>query len=343
MAGPFLVVMAILTTVAVEEPSPDRATYEAARKDAGRDAGAQIRLALWCEQHGMTAERMKHLAAAVLADPSNALARGLMGLVARDGKWERPDDISREAKDDPKQRALMDEYLRRRARTPEKADDHWKLASWCDQNGLKQQAIAHYHTVLRLDPRREAAWKHLGFKKAGGHWVKPEWQEAARREAEEQARADKHWKPLLERWRSGRSSRNKERRADDEAALAGVTDPRAVPMIWAVFVTRGAEGQKVAVRTLGQIDSPGSSWTLAILALSSKSAEARAGDADPAAAGPAGLRAAAGRLDPRPDQVRGQAGQRAGEAGRTGDPRRHVQPHAALHAALGTEHPPGTQ
>ncbi len=30
----------------------------------------------WCESHGLGAERMKHLAMAVLYDPSNGLARG---------------------------------------------------------------------------------------------------------------------------------------------------------------------------------------------------------------------------------------------------------------------------
>ncbi len=253
----------------------DRAAYEAARKEAGRDAGAQVRLALWCERHGMTAERVKHLAAAVLADPSNALARGLLGFVARDGKWERPEDVSREAQEDPKRQALLREYVERRAKAADKADDQWKLASWCEQAGLKEQAVAHYHAVLRLDPRREAAWRHLGFKKVGGHWVKPEWQEAARREADEQSRANKHWRPILERWRSGIFGRDKQRQADDQAALAGVTDPRAVPMVWAVFAPKGAEGQKIAVRTLGQIDAPGSSRALALLAFSSKSPEAR--------------------------------------------------------------------
>ncbi len=76
---------------------PDRAAYEAARKAAGQDPAANVRLALWCEQHGMTAERMKHLAAAVLHDPSNGLARGLLGLVAYNGKWEPPDEVSRKA------------------------------------------------------------------------------------------------------------------------------------------------------------------------------------------------------------------------------------------------------
>jgi hypothetical protein len=62
--------------------SADRSAYESASKEAGRDAKAHVRLALWCEGQGLSGERMKHLALAVLYDPTNTLARGLMGLVA---------------------------------------------------------------------------------------------------------------------------------------------------------------------------------------------------------------------------------------------------------------------
>ena len=48
---------------------------------AGKDPQAQVKLALWCEAHGMNGERVKHLAQAVLSDPKNAwTARGLLGL-----------------------------------------------------------------------------------------------------------------------------------------------------------------------------------------------------------------------------------------------------------------------
>ncbi len=134
----------------------------------------------------------------------------------------------------------MQEYFQRRAKTSEKAEDQWKLALWCEQNGLKDQAIAQYHAVLRRDPSRESAWKRLGFKKVGGRWVKPEWQAAQKHESEQQNRANKHWKPLLEKWRDALFSRDKTRRAAAEEALLGVTDPRTVPMIWTVFVPKGA-------------------------------------------------------------------------------------------------------
>ena len=49
--------------------------YTSAATRARRDPDAHVRLALWCEAHGMTAERLKHLSLAVLYDPSHALAR----------------------------------------------------------------------------------------------------------------------------------------------------------------------------------------------------------------------------------------------------------------------------
>jgi hypothetical protein len=72
----------------------DLAEYEAAKAWVGRDADAQVRLALWCEAHGLQAERVKHLVRAVLVDPKNATARGLMGLVAFRGQWNPPDKVA---------------------------------------------------------------------------------------------------------------------------------------------------------------------------------------------------------------------------------------------------------
>ncbi len=100
---------------AILDPGGPRLPTRRPRAKAGHDAKAHVRLALWCESHGMSAERMKHLAMAVLYDPSNGLARGLMGLVAYQGKWERPDVVGREIQDDPAYHDLIREYLERRA------------------------------------------------------------------------------------------------------------------------------------------------------------------------------------------------------------------------------------
>src|SRR4051812_40750048 len=72
--------------------------YEAARDGAGGDAEAQVKLALWCESHGLSAERTKHLALAILRDPSHATARGLLGVMAHRGKWRSPEEVARRVK-----------------------------------------------------------------------------------------------------------------------------------------------------------------------------------------------------------------------------------------------------
>ena len=46
--------------------APDLKAYEAARDALGRGSDAHVKLALWCEAHGLSAERVKHLALAVL-------------------------------------------------------------------------------------------------------------------------------------------------------------------------------------------------------------------------------------------------------------------------------------
>ncbi len=53
-----------------EPTAADRAAYEAARAKAGKNPAAHVQLALWCDAHGFTAERIKHLTLAAGLDPS---------------------------------------------------------------------------------------------------------------------------------------------------------------------------------------------------------------------------------------------------------------------------------
>src|SRR3954464_12041896 len=93
---------ALLVVPCSDAPPPEVSrAYQEARAGAGRSSGEQVRLALWCEAHGLTKERLNHLAQAVLADPANATARGLMGLVAFDGRFLRPEAVAARAQADP--------------------------------------------------------------------------------------------------------------------------------------------------------------------------------------------------------------------------------------------------
>lgn len=258
-----------------ERPAPgdDRNSYEAASVQAGRDPDAHVKLALWCEEHGLPAERLKHLALAVLIQPRHTAARGLMGLVAYRGQWQRPESVGDKIRADAELTAALADYNARREAMPNTAEAHWQLALWCEQIGLQPEATAHFTAVTRLDPSRDGAWKRLGCKKHNGRWMTSEKIAALKTQEERQKQADRHWKPLLEKWRDRLADRNK--RDGAEQKLAEVTDPLAVPMVWAVFATGDASRQIVAVRVLGQIDAGPASRALATLAVFGRSAEVR--------------------------------------------------------------------
>ena len=95
MLAPVLVGSVLLLAVASDQDirASNVSAYEAARANVGRDPDAHVRLALWCEAHGLQAERLKHLAIAVIANPRHSMARGLMGLVEYRGRWQRPESI----------------------------------------------------------------------------------------------------------------------------------------------------------------------------------------------------------------------------------------------------------
>ncbi len=244
-------------------------------KAAARSSEAHVRLALWCEARGLSAERLKQLAVAVLRDPNNAAARGLLGFVAVNGKWRRPDAVPRQVADDPKLAAALREYQVKRGKTPYQADPQWKLALWCEQNGLPKEAVAHLRAVTKLDPKREGAWIRLGYKKHAGRWTTPAQIEADKLEIAAQKQADKHWKAFLEKHAEMLRSKSPEKRDEAEKALWTVTDPRAVPMIVAVFGRRDVAGQLTAIRLLGQIDAQNASRALATAAVFGASNEVR--------------------------------------------------------------------
>ena len=116
-----------------EPTKADRAAYQSAAAKAGKNAVAHVQLALWCEAHGLSAERTKHLNLAISLDPANTLARGLLGLVAFQGKWTNPKQVEQEIQDDPKYQALFREYQDRRVHTPQRSGKRncgWPPGAW---------------------------------------------------------------------------------------------------------------------------------------------------------------------------------------------------------------------
>jgi hypothetical protein len=280
-----------------QSPTPsDRHEYEAAREKVGRDPAANIQLALWCEAHGLTAERARHLAIAILSDPKNVTARGLMGLMASGGRWESPESVVEQTTADDRRSKKLAEYnayrkelegsfqieraMLEQARqngdrlvaestewilNERLAQANVKLGVWCERNDLKPESIAHYTAATQLNPRLATAWKHLGCRKHNGRWMTPAAIAAEVVEENVQRDADAHWGSRLHQWKSWLNA--SEKRDVAETSLKGINDPRAARSVWRVFVLSRPARQETAAQIFGQIDSPLASQALVMLAL----------------------------------------------------------------------------
>ncbi len=236
-----------------------------------------MELALWCEANGLAAERTKHLARAVLTEPNNVKARALMGLLKYAGRWETPETVSRKVQADESLTARLAEYNTRRAALEDKdpsaghrdrktlAREHDELGLWCQANGLKAEASAHFTQAVVLNPYRETSWRHLGYVNRDGRWMSPEKAEAEHKEELAQRRADQKWEPLLKKYRLWLDEPS--RRIEALRALESLDDPRAVASLVKVFGRGSKADQLVAVKTLNKMIDPGATRELAILAV----------------------------------------------------------------------------
>jgi hypothetical protein len=166
----------------------------------------------------------------------------------------------------------MARYNEMKQKTPATAAAQWRLALWCEKHGLKPEAYVHFAEVLRLDPRRDAVWRKLGFKKVGYRWLT----DAQIAEDEEQKKADKLWGPRLKKIHKDIHGTNgAEKKKLAQAAVEAITDPRAVLSLYREFGGGGQTDQLIVVQVLGQIDKPISSKVLAMFAVFGRTPEVR--------------------------------------------------------------------
>lgn len=290
-----------------QSQAPDLEIYQALKAKAGKEPHAHMKLALWCEAHGLNSERLKHLAQAVLSDPKNVTARGLLGLIAVGERWESIERVAERINTNESRVKKLSEYAARRSRLLEKESEmrtavtrsksksrpeaayadqlkarralglaHANLGVWCKANGLDPEASAHFTMAVHLDPSRDASWRNLGYVKRNGRWVSPEQAAADDREGHEQRTANRRWEPLLRKWKNWLADTSSSRRSEAAKRLESVTAPRAVPSILKVFSATGqTSDDTVLLQLLGQIEHPSSSLALAKFAATTRSASVR--------------------------------------------------------------------
>ncbi len=169
------------------------------------------------------------------------------------------------------QKALA-EYNGLKEKAPITAAARWKLALWCEEHGLKEEALVHFGEVISLDPKRDAAWRRLGFKKRGNHWAT----DAQIAEDQEQKKADKFWGPHLKKVHKDiHGSHGKTKQGFAQAELDKISDPRAVVSLYREFGGGGKSDQLILVAVLRRIDKPVSSKVLALIAVYGKTTDVR--------------------------------------------------------------------
>ncbi len=243
----------------------DLSAYHAAAVKAGKDPDAHLRLALWCEAHGLIPEREKEVAETLRLNPNHAAARGLSGMVRTEWGWLKVDEVAAKLESDPVRRARLAAYDAARDKADDSAHDQMKLAAWCTAQGLFEDSHAHYAAALRRDQNLPEVWRKLGYKFHGEHWVNDSLEAHAKKQFAEAKTAFHSWETRLVRLGRERAKPETLRQADKE--LATVKDPQAAPAIWSVFVSGGERYHNIAVRLLDQIDDPEGSTRLALLAL----------------------------------------------------------------------------
>ena len=163
-------------------------------------------------------------------------------------------------------------YNELKEKTPSTAAGQWRLGLWCEEHGLSALAYVHFAEVARLDPKRDAVWRKLGFKKVGGRWTTNE-QIAEERE---QKKADKESAPRLKKIHKDIHGGNGAKKREIAlAAVAAISDPRAILPVYREFGGGGQIDQEIVVQVLGQIVKPLSSRILAMLAVYGKTPDVR--------------------------------------------------------------------
>lgn len=165
-----------------------------------------------------------------------------------------------------------DEYFDYAADYADTVGDQWKLAKWCQHQGLQLPFERHARRVLQLDPNYLPAREALGYERRDGKWVSREeimtqrgyirfegrWmtmQQAALQVAQQRQKQKLiDWRLRLHRWRQqlGRSSA-----AEIQIDFDTLDDPDAIPGL--IQLLGDEFNQDLAfmyLETLGRMNSP---------------------------------------------------------------------------------------
>jgi len=259
-----------------------QATARAAERDSSTnksngtasEAEALVKKALQAEADDDLKSRDEYLAQAVAADPDYAPAHWQMGEVLIDGKWRAVDSAAAISSMSAKFR----EYQQRRSRVRPQADDLIKLANWCEQAGLAEQAKLHWQAALQLPTthaqRRELAGK-LDLVRFRKQWMPAATAEKIKQNDKQVDKMMREWKPVLTRWRNDLESRDTVRQAAAAEKLRELRDIAVIPVIETVFSHAPAASGRAAIAGIAAMPEVKASESLVRFAVQAENEQVR--------------------------------------------------------------------
>lgn len=145
------------------------------------------------------------------------------------------------------------EYQKLARTSPDTVEAHWKLAEWCRERKLRDEARRHLERILELNPNHEAARTALGFRQKDGQWmnrddvmasrgmvmyegryVTPQHIELIERQKEARVtQAD--WANNIDRLRRWLTGRREDRAAQAHTEIQSIRNPQAAEAIVAAL------------------------------------------------------------------------------------------------------------
>jgi hypothetical protein len=178
--------------------------------------------------------------------------------------------------------------------SPDTVEAHWRLAKWCRERDLRDEADNHLTRIVELDPDHAEARRLLGYHKENGQWmgrddvmasrgmVKYEGRYVTRQHVEllEQAKkyreSDAEWNQRLDRLRRSLVSRRADRAEQAQQEILSIRDPAAAEAVVAMLEReKDPDIRQVWLRAASQIDDPATLEALVRLSLNDPDAETR--------------------------------------------------------------------
>lgn len=223
LVGTALVYTAFVYT-AVANASGDSSYQSTATRESERDAQRLVVEALRIGQKDNDVRRTQLLNLALQKSPNYAPAHWALGHVDQEGEWLPVDDIQQVAKKDSR---LM-EYENLKQKVLIEPSRHQALARWCEDQGLKDEARAHWIGVLQQDPDHRAALANLSLEWEEGRLIETSYRRSEAKEDREASRERQMWSKKVARWARSRSAADPRRDAVlDE--IRSINDLAAIP------------------------------------------------------------------------------------------------------------------